>query len=128
MSLGYLESIGTDGKWEFWGANTPIYVDGITELLNITYQATDIGKTYDQILDIEVKASGAAAPTLPQPPKPYAQPQGFGNDITKFLSVSSGSEAETAFEQMFVNINPAVQGAAKGMAFFALPMISTVIN
>lgn len=93
-----------------------MYVDGITELLNLTYQATDIGETYRQILNIEVEATGDPEPTLPEPPAPYAKPQGFGNDITKFLSLETGSDSEalTAFDRMFLNINPAIDGAAKG--------------
>lgn len=117
ISLNYQSSIGSDGAWEFWGANTPVYIDGITELLNITYQATDIGETYHQILNIEVEATGAPEPSLPEPPAPYARPQGFGDDITAFLSPesNSGSEALTAFDRMFLNINPAIDGAAKGL-------------
>jgi glucoamylase len=107
VSLNYLSSIG-DGSWEYWGADVPIFVDGITKLLNVTYQATDIGKTYSQVLNRPVKASGAPEPTLPAPPAPYASPSGFGDDITNFLAVSVGSEAETAFARMFLNINPAI--------------------
>ncbi len=117
VSLNYQSSIGTDGKWEYWGANTPVYTDGITELLNLTYQATDIGQTYHQILNIEVEPSGKPEPTLPKPPAPYARPQGFSNDITKFLAVDDGSEAEIAFTNMFANINPAIDGAAKGIRY-----------
>ncbi len=119
ISLGYESSIGTNGQWEYWGSNTSIYIDGITELLNITYQATDIGETYHEILDIEVIASGSPAPSLPQVPKPYAQPRGFGSDITDFLAVSSGSEAETALDRMFMNVNPAVSGAVEGVVVAA---------
>jgi glucoamylase len=113
--LNYQSSIGTDDEWEFWGANVPVYVDGITELLNITYQALDIGETYYDILNLEVIASGKPEPTLPEPPAPYASPRGFGNDITKFLAVQDGSEAEISFEGMFRNINPAIPGAKRGM-------------
>ena len=42
------------------------------------------------------------------------EPSGFGQDITTWLSVSIGSELETAFSRMFLNINPAIKGAAKG--------------
>ena len=113
VSLAYQSSIG-DGSWEYWNARTPVYIDGITELLNLTYQATDIGQTYLQILDLPVKASGASEPSLPAPPAPYATPLGFGEDITQFLAVSKGSEAEIALARMFLNINPAIAGAANG--------------
>lgn len=113
LSLDYQSSIG-DGGWEYWSANTPIYVDGISQLLNLTYQATDIDQTYDQALDLPVHASGSAEPTLPSPPKPYASPSGFGDDITTFLAVSAGSEAEIAHTRMFLNINPAITDAANG--------------
>ena len=82
--------------------------------MNLTYQATDIGETYVQTLNLPVNASGAPAPTLPSPPAPYATPRGFGADITSWLAVSVGSEAETAFARMFLNINPDVEGAAEG--------------
>lgn len=62
--MNYQSSIGNDGKFEYWGANTPVYIDGITELLNLTYQATDIGQTYHQILNIEVEPSGEPEPIL----------------------------------------------------------------
>ena len=102
-----------------WNTSTPLYIDGITELLNLTYQATDIGKTYVQILNLPVNASGAAAPTLAAPPKPYARPRGLAADITNWLSVNVGSEVETAFARMFLNIDPAVDGAAKGIVVAA---------
>lgn len=113
VSLGYVNSIANT-NYETWGANTPVYVDGITELLNLTYQAIDIGQTSSQVLDLAVNASGTPAPSLPSPPKPYAMPKGFGNDIDKFLAVSNGSEAETSFTRMFLNIQPAVPGDAPG--------------
>lgn len=113
VQFGYSSSIG-NGSWELWTTSTPVYIDGITELLNLTYQATDIGETYVQILDLPVNASGPAAPTLPSPPKPYATPKGFGSDITSWLSVNVGSESETAFARMFLNINPAIDGDAEG--------------
>ena len=99
---------------ELWTTSTPLYIDGITELLNLTYIASDIGETYVQTLNLPVNASGAAAPTLASPPAPYATPKGFGADITHWLSVNVGSEAETAFTRMFLNINPDVDGAAEG--------------
>lgn len=119
ISLNYQSSIGTDNQWEFWGANSSIYVDGISEILNITYQATDIGETYYDVLNIKVKASGAPEPSLPQVPKPYASPKGFSDDISTFLAVHGGSELVTAFNRMFLNINPAIPGAAKGVVVAA---------
>nr|OQO21361.1 hypothetical protein B0A51_11978 [Rachicladosporium sp. CCFEE 5018] len=113
ISLGYQNSIA-DTNYETWGANTPVYIDGVTELLNLTYQAVDIGKTYTQILDLAVTASGAPAPTLPSPPKPYATPNDFQNTITKWLAVEDGSESEIAFTRMFLNIQPAIPGAVNG--------------
>ncbi|TKA68494.1 hypothetical protein B0A55_08791 [Friedmanniomyces simplex] len=118
VNLGYSSSIG-NGSWELWSTSTPIYIDGIAELLNLTYQATDVGHTYVQILDLPVNATGAPAPTLPSPPAPYATPKGFGSDITSWLSINVGSESETAFERMFLNINPAIPGAAEGVVVAA---------
>ncbi|KAK6434864.1 hypothetical protein LTR95_008952 [Oleoguttula sp. CCFEE 5521] len=113
ISLGYQNSIANT-NYETWGANTPVYIDGVTELLNLTYQAVDIGQTYTQILDLAVTASGPPAPTLPSPPKPYATPNDFQNTITKWLAVEDGSESEIAFTRMFLNIQPAIPGAVNG--------------
>ncbi|WPH01779.1 Hypothetical protein R9X50_00463200 [Acrodontium crateriforme] len=113
VQFGYQGDASVSG-WEVWNTQTAIYIDGITELLNLTYQATDIGKTYVQSLNKPVQASGAPAPTLPSIPTPYAEPMGFEQDITNWLSVSIGSEVETAFARMFLNINPSIQGDAKG--------------
>lgn len=114
VSLGYESSIGTNGLWELWGASTPVYIDGITELLNLTYAATDIGQTYYQVLNIPVNATGAPPPSPAAPPKPYASPTGFGDDITQWLAVDLGSESETALTRMFMNINPDVEGDVPG--------------
>lgn len=113
VDFGYSSGIG-NGSWELWTTSTPVYIDGITELLNLTFVASDVGETYVQILNLPVNASGAPAPTLPSPPAPYATPKGFGSDITSWLSIKNGSESETAFERMFLNINPAIAGDAEG--------------
>lgn len=113
VSLGYLSSI-SDTNFELWGANTPIYIDGITELLNLTYQATDIGETYTQILNLPVEASGTAAPSTAAAPSPYATPSGLSTDITDWLQVKNGSESVIAKERMFLNINPDIEGAVNG--------------
>lgn len=113
VSLGYQSSV-VDTNYELWGASTPVYIDGLTEFLNLTYRAIDIGETYYQILNIPVAASGAPAPSLPGPPEPYTTPKGFDRDITDFLTVKKGSEAELAYFRMFENIEPAIEGALPG--------------
>lgn len=114
ISLGYESSIANT-NYELWGASTPIYVDGITEFLNLTYQATDIGQTYVQQLGIAVVASGAPEPnTTVVAPQPYATPLGFSSDITAWLNPSSNSEAGIAKTRMFLNINPDIPGAVNG--------------
>ena len=113
LDLNYGSGIA-NGNWELWNADTAIWIDGITEIRNLTYNDTDNGQIYDQVINLDVKASGAPEPTLPSPPAPYASPSGFGDDITKFLAVSSGSESEVALARMFLNINPAIKGDAKG--------------
>lgn len=113
VSLGYLSSIsGT--AYELWGADTPVYIDGITELLNLTYAATDIGSTYVQQLDLAVVASGATIPSAAAAPAPYATPSGLSNDITHWLQAKNGSESAIAKTRMFLNINPDVEGAVNG--------------
>ncbi|GAB7358770.1 hypothetical protein MBLNU230_g3996t1 [Neophaeotheca triangularis] len=97
VGLNYRSSIGDDNTWELWGSSTPIYIDGITELLNITYRAVDIGQTYSEQLGFQVEASGAPEPSLPSPPAPYASPS-----------------ADLSLAKMFVNINPAIGGADLG--------------
>ncbi|KAK4986607.1 hypothetical protein LTR50_005217 [Elasticomyces elasticus] len=115
-SLNWIKEIdGTNYAWELWGANiSDAYLDGLTEILNVTYNALDIGKTYVDIVDAEVVASGAAAPTPAAPPKPYATPLGFSDDITKWLQPNKGSEDGIAMTRMFMNINPDVVGAVNG--------------
>lgn len=114
IGLSYNDSI--DGtSWELWGSSRPIYIDGITQLLNITYDVVEQGLEFDQILNLAVTASGAPEPALPSPPAPYATPKGFGNDITDFLDASnSSSQLITSLHNMFININPAIEGAANG--------------
>lgn len=114
VGLGY--NNGIDGtNYELWGSSTPVYIDGITQLLNLTYNVVDLGNTYVQNLGQKVVASGAPAPSLPGLPKPYAAPKGFGDDITNFLDVVSGSELVRSFRKMFMNINPNIEGAASGV-------------
>lgn len=79
----------------------------------------DNAQTYFQILNIAVQASGAPAPSLSSPPAPYATPQGFSQDISKFLSVSASSEASIAFDRMFLNINPSADDAIQGVVVAA---------
>lgn len=113
VSLGYLSSIsGTN--YELWGADTPVYIDGITELLNLTYEATDIGSMYVQQLDLAVVASGAAIPGAAAAPAPYATPSGLSSDITSWLLAKNGSESVIAKTRMFLNINPDIDGAVNG--------------
>lgn len=114
LQLNYQESVGNTG-WEIWSAVTPAYYDGVDELLNITYQATDIGQTYHEILNADVTASGAPAPTIPGPPPPYASPLGFSDDISEYLEIASGSQPENVLSRMFLNINPSVSGIASGV-------------
>ncbi|KAI5210793.1 glucoamylase precursor [Aureobasidium subglaciale] len=113
VALGYNSSI-PDTNYEFWSANTPVYLDGITQLLNLTYQAKDIGQTYVQQLQLTVKASGSAPPAPAAIPSPYATPSGFSDDITAWLAPKSGSQADFSKKRMFLNINPDIDGAAKG--------------
>ncbi|KAF2726312.1 glycoside hydrolase family 15 protein [Polychaeton citri CBS 116435] len=115
LSLGY-QADAVPGQIELWGArNTGAYIDGVDTLLNITFQAVDIGETYSEVLGLPIEASGAPEPTLPTPPKPYATPIGFGSDITKWLAVGAkGSEADISFTRMFLNINPDIPGSVNG--------------
>ena len=76
ISLGY-QSDASPGTWENWGASTAVYIDGITSILNVTYDAVDLGHVYDQVLNLKINASGAPIPSPAAPPIPYATPQGF---------------------------------------------------
>lgn len=113
VALSYNSSI-ENSNFEFWGASTPVYLDGITQLLNLTYRATDIGETYVQQLQIPVVASGDAPPAPAAVPSPYATPSGFSDDITTWLLPENGSQAAFAKSHMFLNINPDIEGAATG--------------
>lgn len=113
VSLSYESSISST-NYELWGASTAVYIDGITELLNLTYVATDIGETYTQQLDLAVVASGAAPPSAAAAPTPYATPSGLSDDITAFLQATNGSESAISKERLFLNINPDIEGAVNG--------------
>ncbi|KAG8625020.1 hypothetical protein KVT40_006771 [Elsinoe batatas] len=113
LSLGYRSSI-PDTNYEYWGSNAPIYLDGISELLNLTYRAVNIDQTFVQPLNIEVVASGAPEPTQPGPPAPYASPSGLSGDITQWLTVDAESQATLSKRAMFSNINPDLPGVANG--------------
>lgn len=113
ISLSYQSSVsGTN--YELWGADTPVYIDGITELLSLTYQATDIGETYSQQLNLVVTASGAAIPSASSAPKPYASPSGLSQDITTWLEAKNGSQTSISKNRLFLNINPDIEGAVNG--------------
>lgn len=99
-------------KWQIWVAKAPIYIYGITELLNITYKAVNINKVYSQILNLPVVASGEPAPAPLAAPVPYATPNGFSDDITSWLAVGAASQIATCKSRMFDNINSV--GAANG--------------
>lgn len=91
IQLNYISSVtGSDNTldWEYWGAATPVYVDGITELLNLTFDAIDIKQVYEQLLDLPVVASGAPIPTTTAP-IPYATPRGFGTVRSEHRQIAS---------------------------------------
>jgi len=114
VSLGYQGNVPNTPiyTWELWGSSTPqVNLDGITALLNVTFQALDIGQTYVSILNIPVTASGPP-PTTTSIPAPYATPRGFSQDITNFLAPTNTSEVGVSKTLMFNNIN--VPGAANG--------------
>lgn len=112
--MSYWGGIGNGLLWEYWGTLTPVYIDGITSLLNITYVSVDTKKTYAQILNLPVQSSGSAPPSLAAPPAPQVTPKGFGQDVTNFLSTSQGSMIGLAFARLFQNIGPNIAGAAPG--------------
>lgn len=100
------------GQWQTWTSKTPVYLDGIKELLNITYKAININKVYTQRLNLPVIASGAAAPAPLAAPVPYATPNGFSDDITTWLALGDSSQIAICKSRMFDNINSV--GAANG--------------
>jgi glucoamylase len=113
LTLSYNYDVdGSNGQWQYWASGTPVYIDGITELLNITYQAIDINKSYSQQLNIPVVATGEAAPAPQAAPVPYATPNGLSNDITTWLAVGITSQLAICKSRMFDNINSA--GAENG--------------
>ncbi|QDS68606.1 hypothetical protein FKW77_001152 [Venturia effusa] len=112
IALAYVSAVTGNDKWQLWSAKTPVYIDGITELLNITYKAININKVYTQTLDIPVVATGNAAPAPPAAPVPYATPNGLADDITAWLAVGATSQIATCKTKMFDNINS--KGAANG--------------
>ncbi|PNS19171.1 Glucoamylase [Sphaceloma murrayae] len=113
LSLGYQSSI-PDSNYEYWGSNTPIFLDGISDLLNLTYRAVNIGQTFVQPLGLDVVASGAPEPAPAAPPAPYASPSGLADDITEWLRLDMDSQATLSKSVMFSNINPDLPGVANG--------------
>ncbi|KAJ6263083.1 Glucoamylase [Drechslerella dactyloides] len=114
VSLGWSAMAdGTNNGWEHWTAQTPLYVDGVTKLINLTYQALDINQLFVQTLNLNVVPSGAPPPAPPPGPVPYAKPQGFSSDISDYLKVAATSQAGISKKRMFDNISPA--GAVKGL-------------
>lgn len=116
IGLGYNSSI-PNTNWEYWSSSTPVYVDGITELINITYAATDVDQFYYEVLNIAVVASGNPIPSAAAPPTPYATPSGLADDITTYLAPTNGSEAGLSKVLMFDNID--IPGAANGTVIAA---------
>lgn len=112
VALSYVSAVTTNNKWQIWTASTPAYVDGITELLNITYRAVNINKVYSQRLNIPVIATGEVAPTPQVAPVPYATPNGFSDDITSWLAIGDTSQLAICKSRMFDNINSV--GASNG--------------
>ncbi|KAE9991814.1 hypothetical protein EG327_010916 [Venturia inaequalis] len=112
IALDYVSAVTGNERWQIWSAKTPIYIDGITELLKITYKAVNVNKVYTQILNIPVIASGGPAPAPLAAPVPYATPSGFSDDITSWLAVGALSQIATCKTRMFDNINSV--GAANG--------------
>lgn len=89
--------------------NILLVPEGITTSLNLTYQATDVGETYDQQLDLIVVASGSTAFTEQIPPvyTPHAAPSGFSNDILSWTATGNSNSipASISFQRMLMNIN-----------------------
>lgn len=117
LALDYQGPANADGTWENWGtSSSTAYIDGVSKLLNITYNAVDISKTYFDVVDVSVQASGGPPP-VSTAPVPYATPKGFSKDITNWLAATKDSEAWIAKNRMFDNIN--VPGAAPGTVIAA---------
>lgn len=116
IQLSYQSDVANT-NFEIWGANTPnVYLDGISKITNITFQATDTGQTFNQQLNLAITASGST-PTTSSIPAPYATPTGFSDDISTYLAASSGSNAALAKQYMFLNID--VANAANGTVIAA---------
>ncbi|KAK6341442.1 glycoside hydrolase 15 protein [Orbilia brochopaga] len=114
VSLGWSHMAeGTNNGWEYWTAQTPLYLDGVTKLVNLTYHALDINQQFAQSLNLKVVPSGPPPPAPPPEPVPYAQPQGFSSDISDYLTVAANSQSAISKKRMFDNISPA--GAVRGL-------------
>lgn len=114
MELSYVSSLGSDGYWQYWSVNGPVFMTGIYELLNITYQATDIGKTYYELLNIKVGPYIGPTPELFDLLPPYTTFEGFAEDIDQYLGLSRNAETAVCMDNMFRNINPSVPGDYPG--------------
>jgi len=114
ISLGWVAMAdNTNNGWEYWAAQTPVYLDGLTKLVNLTYDALDINQHFVQTLNIDVQPSGSPPPAPPPEPVPYARPQGFSSDISDYLVANASTQASISKKRMFDNISP--EGAVKGL-------------
>lgn len=117
MSLDFSSEIFDNYTWEYWtSSDSSAYVDGVSKLLNLTFDAVDINEVYYEILDTTVQASGAAPPKTATP-VPYGTPKGFSKDIDNWLAPSKNSEAGISKTLMFDNID--IAGAAPGTVIAA---------
>lgn len=104
IPLGYGSDVSGSAGWENWFASVPyVYLDGISQIVNVTYQNTDAGTTYTATPNVSVVASGPT-PTTSTIPAAYASPTGFAADIDSYIAATSASYAGAAKTLLFNNV------------------------
>jgi len=116
LAGSFYEDLGND--WELWSISSPIYPEeGLTKLLNVTFNSITTDKTYSHDLDIEVEQEGEVAKESPTPSAAIS-PTGFYKDIDDWLNPNDTSaQAYKSKTRVFDNIN--VNGSIPGLVIAA---------
>lgn len=107
-----------DNDWELWSISSPIYQEeGLSKLLNVTFNSINTGDTYSQELNIEVEQEGEIEDTTTTP-EAEITPSGLSEDIDNWLNPTDvNSQAYISKNRLFDNIN--VNGSVPGLVIAA---------
>lgn len=112
----FLKDLGNN--WELWSISSPIYQEeGLTKLLNVTFDSITTGEVYSQELNIEVEQEGEIKESE-KAPEPKVTPSGFYEDIDNWLNPTDlNAQSYKSKTRVFDNIN--VNGSVPGLVIAA---------